>query len=623
MMRSIRRRMKVLVGVAALAAGASGAASARAALLFQNVPNAFSNACGGNGCYVNYLRLTDIDGDGDLDVLFPAATGQAEAFAVFVNDGTGNFTDNSAAAVGGFKGHLRQIAVGDVDGDGDVDIYAPDAQGGPDKLFINDSKGIFTDEAAARLPAGLGSHAAATRFADVDNDGDLDLFVGDRYAGGSMLAAHLYLNDGAGKFTDSTINLPMSSAGDVPYDFDVFDADRDFDLDLLIDMHSGGSMLWLNDGTGKYTAAMFPSQAGLKYGPVACDVDGDGDLDLWFDNAGPGYTEELLINDGAGVFVDETAARVTGNPGADDNGLSCIDYDGDGDLDAAIASLGNQERILTNDGTGHFALDPGTFSVINDSTLWFDFGDVNGDGRLDCVTGQGESGTFTQRLYLGTALAPVDVKAPKIIKVSAVPATVAPGEAPIVRFAVSDNATTDEGPRLKEAVIKVTVGVSMAVSVKATFMGGDLYRAVLPAQAAPGTMVSYVACATDRVGNEGCSPPQTYAVEGMSASTGAGAGGAGGAGSSSVTAGGTGAGGGTGSGVTASATAAATSGVGGAGPSTTSGAGGDSVSPGDDSGCGCSVAGGSGPTALGGLAAAVIAALLGRRRRGRISPSRV
>ncbi len=100
---------------------------------------------------------------------------------------------------------------------------------------------------------------------------------------------------------------------------------------------------------------------GLKYGPVACDVDGDGDLDLWVDNSGPNYTEQLLINDGTGHFADETAMRVTGNPGGDDNGVACIDLDGDGDMDAAIAALGGNERVLINDGTGKFTLLAGVF----------------------------------------------------------------------------------------------------------------------------------------------------------------------------------------------------------------------------------------------------------------------
>jgi MYXO-CTERM domain-containing protein len=481
-----------------------------AGFLFQEVPHAFDpQPCGGDGCYTNYLRVTDFDVDGDLDVIFPNSGSSPEPLVLWSSDGDGTFTNASTTAIpGGFGGFLRQIALGDVDGDGDPDLYLPSAQGDPDHLLVNDGHGVFSDESLARLPAGLASHAAAARMGDVDDDGDLDLLVGDRYSGGGTRAAHLYVNDGAGVFADATSQLPGTSDGDVAYDFDLFDADGDFDLDLLIDMHSGTSMLWTNDGAGTYTQAPFPAQGALKYGPVACDVDGDGDLDLWFDNAGPGYSEQLLINDGTGRFEDQTASRVTGNNGADDNGLQCVDVDGDGDLDAAIASLSDEERVLINDGTGRFALQPGAFSPAGDSTLWFEFGDVSGDGRLDCVTGQGESGDFTDRLYLGTDLVPVDTVPPLIRAVRAV-TTPESGVAPVVRFAVSDDATSDEGPRLQRAYALVTIGGSDQ-EVPATFVGGDLFRAALPA-VTEGT-VTWSACAVDRQGNAACSDPVAYEV---------------------------------------------------------------------------------------------------------------
>ncbi|MFS8071978.1 MAG: FG-GAP repeat domain-containing protein, partial [Byssovorax sp.] len=478
-----------------------------------------AQGCSGNkaGCWTNYMQMTDIDGDGDLDILFPNAEGYfkkgvAQPFSVYLNDGAGVFSDGSQTIVKGYSGYVRESATGDVDGDGDVDLYIPSAWGDADVLLFNDG-GAFVDHAATNLP-GLHSNAGAARFGDVDNDGDLDLFVSDGWVSSAPTPAHLYLNDGAGKFTEAPAGQLPSGMGSQPIDFDLFDADGDHDLDLLIDLHADKSLLWINDGAGHFTdtSATFPPQSGLKYGPVACDVDGDGDLDLWVDNSGPNYTEQLLINDGTGHFTDQTAMRVTGNPGGDDNGVACIDIDGDGDMDAAIAALGGNERVLLNDGTGHFTLIPGAFPAVNDSTLWFDFGDVNGDGRLDCATAQGE-GSFLDRLYVGTSTAPIDIRAPSFRSVEAVSGPVAATATPIVRFGVVDNATTDEGPRLLAAWIRVTVPAGMT-DIPAKFSGGDLYRAVLPAQSQGGLTVSYKACAKDRQGNEACSPEKTYALDG-------------------------------------------------------------------------------------------------------------
>src|SRR5207244_1289658 len=117
------------------------------------------------------------------------------------------------------------------------------------------------------------------------------------------------------------------------------------------------------------------------------------------------------------------------------------------------------------------------------------------DGRLDAVTGLGESGDMIDRLSLGTTDAPVDTRAPVIgaVQLSA---------ANVLHFAVRDSVVTDEGPRLQRAFARVTNG-SAIHEVAATFMGGDLYRAELGTIAGGATLE---ACAIDRAGNQSCSP---------------------------------------------------------------------------------------------------------------------
>ncbi len=599
-MRYLRRLATSLLPFTGLLAIA-GTASAQA-LFAEEVGALPDQGCSGNGCWTNYLRLTDIDNDGDLDILLPNAAGfggtqgATQPFVIYRNEGAFTFVNVSATAVGNFTGWLRQVATADISGDGFVDIYAPSAWGADDKFFINDGTGKFVDEAATRLP-GVKSRAGAARFGDVDNDGDMDLLVGDDYSGNSGKIAHLYINDGTGKFSEAGWDLPTMATGDQPIDFDLFDMDGDFDLDLFINQHFGDKgQLWQNDGTGMFTDATgnVPSQDGqskFRYGPVACDVDGDGDLDIWQDNAvPPGGAEQLLINDGTGKLTDETAARVSGNSAnADDNGLACLDADGDGDFDAMIFNLGQAERLLVNDGAGNFAFKSGAFPTSSDSTLWVELGDLDGDGRLDFASGQGE-GSSLDKVFAGIDPLPVDTVAPKIRAVETISAKNG-GDAPVIRFAVSDNATTDEGPRLQKAFIKILAPAPG--EAPASFMGGDLFRAVMPQHPAA-TQVEYQACAIDLMGNEGCSPTFSYIVGG---GPGTGGGGAGGAGTGGNATGG-----------------AATGGNGTGGDVTGGGGGGNTLDLGDGS-CGCAIPGeGSKSGALAFGIAGVLAALARRRR---------
>jgi hypothetical protein len=506
------RRSLPAVAIAALAA----ARLAHAAPLFEEKTANLGapQPCAGTneGCYSNYVVLADLDGDKDLDIVFASgggyyAPGTKAPMAAYLNDGAGDFTEVNATAFGGFQGRLRQVTVGDIDGDGDNDVIAPDSWAmQPDAVFVNDgaSPPHFTDEGAARL--GTSSRAGAVRLADVDSDGDLDLVVSDWGASPPTSAgtAKLYLNDGAGHFSELAGAVPQNTQaiGTGPIDMDLFDADGDFDLDLLIASREGESLLFVNDGTGHFgdANARLPDQPGpYVYGPDACDVDGDGDLDVWLDNGQSNLREQLVLNDGTGTFMDVTDARVTGDPQADDNQVRCVDVDGDGDMDAIVASLSDVERVLENDGTAHFTTVEDAFPAVSDSTLGLDVGDLNGDGRLDVVTAQGESGGFLNRLYFGLAGDYVDMATPRYRAVEQIPDGAYTGDV-VVHFAVVDAATSDVGPRLDDAWLAIEGGNLLP----ARFMGGDLYRAVIP-NVALGQTITYRACARDRRGNQSCS----------------------------------------------------------------------------------------------------------------------
>lgn len=578
-----------------------------------DTPNTGGNA----GCFTSWMVAGDMDGDGDLDLMLANgggyyAVGKAESSVVFQNDGKGVFGDISASKFGDAHNRLRQVAVGDIDGDGDLDMYQPGGFGiDLDKLWVQTAPGVYENKAATLLPTGLMSNSSSCHFGDLDGDGDLDLLVMDWFLSATTTPSRaiLYKNDGTGKFglagvqkddgfttaTDvfpptiiptgtapsTTLGSNTQAAVAKPYwgvraiDVDLADIDGDFDLDIIIDHRNGYSRLFINDGHANFTdgthfeavnaqdpvtgattqtiSTWYPAKRGpYVYNQEICDIDNDGDLDILLDNAGPrpantlswsagattagGNVSQVLVNNGFGKFVDDTPNRIFGETGGDDNAVKCADVNNDGWYDIVVASLsGRSEKLLVSDGNGRLNFVPdGIPYVFGDSSLAIEMADLNGDKILDLVTGQGETsaGAWAERVYYGAGESKIDTRPPTFRGLE----TVAPlPETPtVVRFAVKDNVTSDTGSMVKAVGITYSLTGGASKTVKATYVGGDIFRAVIPALPA-GSELKYAATATDRAGNAGTSAAKTVKV--FLPDTPPATGGAGGMGGSTSTAG--------------------------------------------------------------------------------------
>jgi hypothetical protein len=232
------------------------------------------------------------------------------------------------------------------------------------------------------------------------------------------------------------------------------------------------------------------------------DVTGDGFIDLITVNDGPivdgerfHRREHILVNDGAGSFVDRTPALWpdSENLGEDDNMVVFLDFDSDGDADFLLGSLTGADRLHVNDGTGRFTVRTDVFGgAPTPGTLAIAVADLNGDGKLDVVQAQGEHETAVQeKVFYGTGLAP-DTAPPVVDLVT--------DDSGVVRARVHDRKTPVMPHDFREIVVVWTSG-DRESRTPMRWYGGSLFRADVP----QGT--EYRVCATDAQGNRGCSEP--------------------------------------------------------------------------------------------------------------------
>ena len=481
------RRILILVMVAA-----PGVAWA------QKWQDATASCLGATSQWTNKVEVADVDGDGKVDLLLANggaynSPGQNEATRVYRNtwgDAT-NCTEISAQAVAGFTGLSRMIKAADVDGDGDLDILTGGAYQTQLRLYLR--QGASWVDATSQLPQQLTSIGDA-EFGDVDGDGDLDLVLTEWGTGNPQTnpggRTRLYANQ-SGTFTEVTSAQMPDVLVRWSWDLEFADVDNDWDLDVLISCKScTGSFLFRNDG-GMFTNATGAlPQFANNYEFEAMDINHDTYLDLVTLNDGPSITDHIFVNRGDGTFADETSTRLTGtaNPAnADDNVAVWLDFDSDRDADLMIGTLG-ADRLLQNDGFGKFTHVAGATPNDTNATLGLATADLDGDGRLDLLQGQGEiQNSLSDKVQLGSSMIAVDAAAPSI-ELSREPI------GGVVYARVHDFVGPSHTHDFKSVVL--VVGTA---EIPMKWYGEMLWRAD-----AAGSPTMYQVCATDRRDNKAC-----------------------------------------------------------------------------------------------------------------------
>lgn len=379
--------------------------SLRAQVIFEQIPGPLPQSQ-----FIEYFdhfaegdaQFADFNGDGTPDLVLTGFDYQYNPTTrLYFNDGFGRFSESNSTVLPGVV--YAAIAIANVDGDTDFDIlfsgydnsFAPIT-----KLFLNDGSGNFT-ESMSNSFVGLANGNMA--FADIDNDLDEDLIMTGEDIGGSATTL-LYHNDGSGVFTqDLTAPFDSVTLGDIQ----IFDFDENGDQYMILSGANPSSTritkLYKNDGAGFYSEVLSTPFDGLTGASITTgDVDGDLDIDIVIAGQNTAFelVTKLYLNDGIDNFLFDAGSSFTG---VDNGMIELVDLDADNDLDLFVTGNGaGFVRIATfyiNDGNGGFT-ENSSSDLLGATLSAVAFADIEDDGDNDFVLiGEDEMGAHSTSLY--------------------------------------------------------------------------------------------------------------------------------------------------------------------------------------------------------------------------------
>jgi len=322
------------------------------------------------------VAAADLNGDGILDLIITNYIfSDSNTFSVLLGNPDGSFQAPLTYSTG--SGSVG-VAVGDFNGDGNLDVAIANSGSGAVGVLLGNGQGGFSPE--VDYPTGVGPVGVVV--ADFNGDGRADLAV-TNYIGGKGTTVSVLLGNGDGTFQPAQTYI----SGRGPYGIVAADFNGDGLPDLAVVNNLDGTVsIFLNSGNGTFQLNNTYSVGSGPLEIVAADFKGVGIQDLAVTNSGSG-TVSVLIGNGDGTFQQ----HVDYPSGSAPYGIVVADFNGDHIPDlAAVNETGNNLTVLIGDGQGGFAMQPSY--PVGTQPLFLAAADFNGDGVPDLAVSNYDGG---------------------------------------------------------------------------------------------------------------------------------------------------------------------------------------------------------------------------------------